>query len=116
MVLANMKTILKDYGSGRSVSKVILPVVGCLALVLVSQIWTSDTFLLQTAGVSSSLVKGAASTATATGGTATTTTLVSSSVEADDALDWNNTLQLLQQHKDRPLPCQLKKSIQHQSY
>lgn len=110
MVLANMKTKMK----GRQ-SKVILPVVGgCLALVLVSQIWTSNTFLLQTAGVSSSLVKqhdaGAASTATATGGTATTSTLVSSSVEADDALDWrNSTLQLLQQHKDRPLPCQLKK-------
>ncbi len=105
MVLANMKTKMK----GRQ-SKVILPVVGgCLALVLVSQIiWTSDTFLLQTAGVSSSLVKQHDAGATATGGTATTSTLVSSSVEAD-ALDWNSTLQLLQQHKDRPLPCQLKK-------
>lgn len=67
-------------------------------MVFIAQIWTSDTFLLQTAGVSSSLVKEY----DADVGTAMTTTL-------ENALDWNSTLQLLQQHKDRPLPCQLKK-------
>ena len=118
VVLANMKTIMKDHhGSGRSrVPHVAWKYFGgFLALVFIAQIMTiSDTFLLQTAGVSSSSAKQqdavSTATATATGDTATTSTLVSSSVEVDDALDWNSSaLQLLQQHKDRPLPCQLKK-------
>lgn len=105
---------MKDYVGGRSVHIACSFVGCCLALVFLAQIIASDTFLLQTADASSSLVKqygaDAASAATATGGTTTKSTLVSASVEADDAaLDWNSTLQLLQQHEDRPLPCQLKK-------
>ena len=123
-----MTTIMKDHhGSGSGRSRV--PHVawkyfgGFLALVFIAQIMTiSDTFLLQTAGVSSSSAKQqdavSTATATATGDTATTSTLVSSSVEVDDALDGNSSaLQLLHHsriktalfHEDRPLPCQLKK-------